>query len=155
MIKKFFEVNFNNESMVFSSEFCLLDKIENFLIAEDFSGNKIIYKNYFIFLYIHDAPEEFEYIRLFSNLNDFYSNTIFYDEVEQEIRYKKIVEENKNFGDNSIPQKMVLVSTFISKLGSGRLNKSYKDGAYYNVSKAFIDGDITKDEFEIFRFLPE
>lgn len=155
MMKKFFEINFKNDSVDFSSEFCLVDNIENFLIAEDLSGNKIISKNSCIFLYIHDAPEKLEYIKIFNSLDDFYSNIDFYDEIEQDLRYKKIIKETKNVEDNQLPQKMVLVSTFIGKLGSRRLNKIYKEGSYYNVSKAFIDGDITKDEFEIFRFLPE
>lgn len=154
MIKKFFEINFKNNSIDFSSEFCLLEDITDFLIAEDLAGNKIISKNSSIFLYIHDAPEKFEYIKIFNNLDDFYSNVYFYDEIEQNIKYKKILEDNNETID-SLPEKMVLISTFINKLGINRLNKTYKKGSYYNVSKAFIDGEITKEEFEIFSFLPE
>jgi hypothetical protein len=155
MIKKIFEINFKNESIDFSSEFYLSDKIENFVIAEDLSGNKIVSKKSCVYLYIHDAPEQYEYIKIFESLKEFYSNIEFYDEIEQNRRHKKII-ENNNIDENDITQeKMVLISTFISKLGSKRLNKKYKEGSYYNISKAFVDGEITPEEFEIFRFLPE
>lgn len=155
MIKKFFTINIKNESIDFSSEFCLVDNIGNFLIAEDFSGNKIIFKDSFIFLYIHDESEELEYTKIFNTLDEFYSNIYFYDEIEQDVRYKKLIsEDNKEINQPDL-EKKVLISTFVKKLGNKRLNLIYKEGSYYNVSKAFIDGNITKEEFEVFRFLPE
>ena len=155
MLKKFFTINIKNESIDFSSEFCLVDNIGNFLIAEDLSGNKIIFKDSSIFLYIHDESEELEYTKIFNNLDEFYSNIDFYDEIEQDVRYKKLIsEDNKEINQPDL-EKKVLISTFVKKLGNKRLNLIYKEGSYYNVSKAFIDGNITKEEFEVFRFLPE
>ena len=155
MLKKFFTINIKNESIDFSSEFCLVDNIGNFLIAEDLSGNKIIFKISSIFLYIHDESEELEYTKIFNNLDEFYSNIDFYDEIEQDVRYKKLIsEDNKEINQPDL-EKKVLISTFVKKLGNKRLNLIYKEGSYYNVSKAFIDGNITKEEFEVFRFLPE
>lgn len=155
MLKKIFTINIKNESIDFSSEFCLVDNIGNFLIAEDLYGNKIIFKNSSIFLYIHDESEELEYTKIFNNLDEFYSNIDFYDEIEQYVRYKKLIsEDNKEINQPDL-EKKVLISTFVKKLGNKRLNLIYKEGSYYNVSKAFIDGNITKEEFEVFRFLPE
>lgn len=155
MLKKTFTINIKNESIDFSSEFCLVDNIGNFLIAEDLSGNKIIFKDSSIFLYIHDESEELEYTKIFNTLDEFYSNIDFYDEIEQDIRYKKLIsEDNKEINQPDL-EKKVLISTFVKKLGNKRLNLIYKEGSYYNVSKAFIDGNITKEEFEGFRFLPE
>lgn len=155
MINKFFKINIKNESIDFSSEFCLVDNIDYSLLAEDFSGNKIIFKNSSIFLYIHDLPEGLEYIKIFNTLEKFYSNILLYDEIEQELRYNKLISENNSDNNQETLEKKVLISTFVKKLGNKRLNLIYKEGSYYNVSKAFIDGNITKEEFEVFRFLPE
>lgn len=154
MLKKFFTINIKNESIDFSSEFCLVDNISNFLIAEDLSGNKIIFKNSSIFLYIHDESEELEYTKIFNTLDEFYSNIDFYDEIEQDVRHKKLILKDKKEINQPDLEKKVLISTFVKKLGNKRLNPIYKEGSYYNISKSFLDGEITEEEFEIFRFLP-
>lgn len=152
---RYFEINLKNKTTDFSSEFYLIQDSEDFLLAEDFSGNKIILKNSLIYLYIHDAPDNYEYFKLFDNLEQFYANTKFYDELEHSRRYDKIVEDYKEFDENYIPEKKVLISTFIKNLGFKRLNPIYKEGSYYNVTMALRENSITRDEFETFRFLPE
>lgn len=153
--KKYFEINLQKHNLDFSSEFCLSESPIDSLLAEDLSGNKIILKKSKIYLYIHDATIENEYVKLFDNLEDFYSKTNFYDNTEQSNRYNKIVENYEEYDKDYIPDKKVLISTFIKKLGSNRLNSIYKDGSYYDVTMAFKDGNITREEFEIFRFLPQ
>lgn len=155
MLKKYFEININNPTTAFCSEFELLQESNEQLIAQDVFGNKILVINNCIFLYIHDAPLDSEYIKLFDNTESFYQNIIFYDEEEKEQKYNNLTNQSTPDEKDYIPDKKILISTFIKKLSSDRLQTKYKQGSYYDIKNAYLDGNITKDEFEIFRFLPE
>ena len=153
MDNKYFEIVFKNDDIDFSSEFSLLNKPFDNVIAEDLSGNKIIIKKELVYLFIHDAPIKHEYVKLFDTLVEFYSKTYFYDDIEQEKKYNQIIEgyePNPDF----IPEKKVLISSFIKQLGIKRMNPEFKEDSYYNVTLAFHAGSITRDEFELFRFAP-
>lgn len=153
MINKYFEIVLKNCDIDFSSEFSLLNKPSDNVIAEDLSGNKIIIKKELVYLFIHDAPIKHEYVQLFNNLDEFYSKTDFYDDLEQEKRYHQIADSYATDPD-FIPEKKVLISSFIKQLGINRMNPEFKEGSYYNVTMAFHAGSITREEFELFRFSP-
>lgn len=151
MLKKFFTINIKNESIDFSSEFCLVDNIGNFLIAEDFSGNKIIFKDSLIFLYIHDKSEELEYTKIFNNIEDFYKITYFYDEEESNKRYDDFINEYRKQTINDskeIPEKELYISTVIKYIGGKRILEKYKNGSHYNITQAYLDGELTEEEFK-------
>lgn len=153
MENKYFEVVFKKDDIDFSSEFSLLNKPFDNVIAEDLSGNKIIIKKDLVYLFIHDVSIKHEYVQLFDTLDEFYSKTDFYDDIEQEKRYHQIVDSYESNPD-FIPEKKVLISSFIKQLGINRMNPEFKEGSYYNVTMAFHAGSITRVEFELFRFSP-
>lgn len=144
MKNKYFTILFKN----FDSEFNLLDNISDTL-AHDLSGNSIILINKEVFLFIHDSnPSN---IKLFDNIDEFYKKTYFYDEDESQIRYDKFINEYREktaYSTKKIPEKELYISTVIKHIGSKKILNKYKNGSYYNVTQAYLDGNLSEKEFK-------
>jgi hypothetical protein len=124
-----------------------LTKIKsNGIIGKDDCSNEIIHDNAGVFIYINDADADHDYIKLFDNLDDFYKNTEIYDQTEYD---KRNLEDEYEDEDDLVPACSMLISKFVKTLGGKRLIDKYKEGSYYNVTQAYIDGTITDDEFKM------
>lgn len=147
------------EHFQFSNDFELNNPIVNGLLAEDCCGNKVLI-NGPIYLLIHDEEAKYRSIKLFDSLEDFQANTLFYDQDYLDIRdaewekewaaerlvyeakQEKLRQDPKHFPDCSIH-----ITKFIKQLGKPRVNQKYNKSGEYQLTQAYIDGSITKEEF--------
>lgn len=99
-----------------------------------------------VLLYVHDADESVDHVKLFDNLENFYKKTKFH---ETDKRFEDDGEPLKynEYNPDDIEPCSIYISDFIKTLGFKRLVNKYKEGSYYNISQAYIDDTITKDEF--------
>ena len=145
---KYFTIEINKNNTKFDSELFLLDDKSD-VLAQDLSGNSLIIRDNGIFLFIHDANPS--YIKMFDTIEDFYLHTIFYDEAESNKRYDDFISEyNKKNVNNEEekPEKKLYISTVVKYIGGKRILEKYKDGSYYNVTQAYLDGELTEEEFK-------
>lgn len=147
------------EHFQFSNDFELNNPIVNGLLAEDCCGNKVLI-NGPIYLLIHDEEAKYRSIKLFDSLEDFQANTLFYDQDYLDIRdaewekewdaerlvyeakQEKLRQDPKHFPDCSIH-----ITKFIKQLGKPRVDQKYNKSGEYQLTQAYIDGSITKEEF--------
>jgi hypothetical protein len=147
MIEQYFDLTVKTKDLGnLSFYFYLLDKPYKNVIAEDDFGNKIINDDSGILLYVHDADESIDHVKLFDNLELFYKKTNFH---ENDKRFEDDDEPliYNEYNPKDIEPCSIYISEFIKTLGIKRLLPKYKEGSYYNISQAYIDGSITKDEF--------
>lgn len=147
MTNKYFNIFIKHTHLgELSFYFYLLDKPYNNVIAEDDFGNKIINDDSGILLYVHDADDGIDHVNLFDNLEFFYKKTKFH---ENDKRFEDDDEPliYNEYNPEDIEPYSIYISEFIKTLGIKRLVPKYKEGSYYNISQAYIDGSITKDEF--------
>ena len=129
------------------------------MLAEDCCGNKVLI-NGPIYLLIHDEEAKYRSIKLFDSLEDFQANTLFYDQDYLDIRdaewekewaaerlvyeakQEKLRQDPKHFPDCSIH-----ITKFIKQLGKPRVDQKYNKSGEYQLTQAYIDGSITKEEF--------
>lgn len=155
--RKYFTIVVENELNSFEADFELIHLLNTdyvVIIAEDSDGNYIILKDNSVYLFIHDSHDQ--YVKLFDDLNSFYSNTVFYDNVELEKRtndFNKEYRKEYPYEPNKLHDYLILTSKFIEQLGGKRIIPKYKEGSYYNISQAYIDGTLTDDEFRILSHL--
>lgn len=149
-MKKYFNLTVDNS--FFGKRnflFHILNPLVDGIIAEDDCSNSIIETNEGIFLYIHEEDEDNDHVKLSNNLEDFYKNIEIYDQDEFNRRYiSNIDESEKNqYNPDDILPCSIYTNTFVKHLGGKRIIPKYKEGSYYNISQAYIDGTITKEEF--------
>jgi hypothetical protein len=155
--RKYFTIVVENELNSFEADFELIHLLNTayvVIIAEDSDGNYIILKDNSVYLFIHDSHDQ--YVKLFDDLNSFYSNTVFYDNVELEKRtndFNKEYRKEYPYEPNKLHDYLILTSKFVEQLGGKRIIPKYKEGSYYNISQAYIDGTLTDDEFRILSHL--
>ena len=155
--RKYFTIVVENELNSFEADFELIHLLNTdyvVIIAEDSDGNYIILKDNSVYLFIHDSHDQ--YVKLFDDLNSFYSNTVFYDNVELEKRtndFNKEYRKEYPYETNKLHDYLILTSKFVERLGGKRIIPKYKEGSYYNISQAYIDGTLTDDEFRILSHL--
>ena len=104
-----------------------------------------------MFLFIHDASQS--YVKLFDSIEDFYRITYFYDEEESNKRYDDFINEHKKQTINDskeIPEKELYISTVIKYIGGNRILEKYKNGSHYNITKAYLDGELTEEFKKLF-----
>jgi hypothetical protein len=145
---KYFTININQDNIKFNSELFLLDGNSE-VLARDLSGNSIISKKSGVYLFIHDSNPDS--IKLFDNIEEFYLHTHFYDDEESSKRYDYFINEHKKEHiqePEEIPEKLLYISTVVKYIGGKRILEKYKNGSYYNVTQAYIDGTLTKEEFK-------
>lgn len=151
MIYKYFNLTIQDENLD-EQTFCFyfLEKpYKKNVIAQDDSSNYIANNDTGVYIYINDADEEQNYIKLFDNIDEFYKNIDIYDQQEFDRRYSQDINpsEINQYKPEDISPCSVYTSTFVKHLGGKRIIPKYKEGAYYNISQAYIDGTITKEEF--------
>lgn len=147
------------EHFQFSNDFELNNPIVNGLLAEDCCGNKVLI-NGPIYLLIHDEEAKYRSIKLFDSLEDFQVNTLFYDqdyldtrdaEWEKEWAAERLVYEAKQEklrqDPKHLPDCSIHITQFIKQLGKPRVNQKYNKSGEYQLTQAYIDGSITKEEF--------
>lgn len=145
---KYFTIKINHNNINFDSELFLLDNNSE-VLARDLSGNSLITRKDGVFLFIHDASQS--YVKLFDSIEDFYRITYFYDEEESNKRYDDFINEHKKQTINDskeIPEKELYISTVIKYIGGNRILEKYKNGSHYNITKAYLDGELTEEEFK-------
>jgi hypothetical protein len=151
MSYKYFDITIKNDNLgeIFFT-FYLTTIKSNGIIGKDDCSNEIIHDNTGVFIYINDAEADHDYIKLFDNLDDFYKNTEIYDQSEYDKRnLANEYEDEDEDEDDLVPACSMLISKFVKTLGGKRLIDKYKEGSYYNVTQAYIDGTITDDEFKM------
>lgn len=149
MIEQYFDLTVITEDLgELSFYFYLLEHPYKGVIAEDDCGNKIIVEHNGVFLYVHEADDGLDHIKLFDNLELFYTTTKFH---ENDKRFEDDDEPltYNEYNPEDIEPCSIYISEFIKTLGIKRLVPKYKEGSYYNISQAYIDGSITKDEFRL------
>lgn len=147
------------EHFQFSNDFELNNPIVNGLLAEDCCGNKVLI-NGPIYLLIHDEEAKYRSIKLFDSLEDFQANTLFYDqdyldirdaEWEKEWAAEKLIyeaeQEKLRQDPKHLPDCSIHITQFIKQLGKPRVNQKYNKSGEYQLTQAYIDGSITKEEF--------
>lgn len=147
------------EHFQFSNDFELNNPIVNGLLAEDCCGNKVLV-NGPIYLLIHDEEAKYRSIKLFDSLEDFQVNTLFYDqdyldirdaEWEKEWAAERLVYEAKQEklrqDPKHLPDCSIHITQFIKQLGKPRVDQKYNKSGEYQLTQAYIDGSITKEEF--------
>lgn len=147
------------EHFQFSNDFELNNPIVNGLLAEDCCGNKVLI-NGPIYLLIHDEEAKYRSIKLFDSLEDFQANTLFYDqdyldirdaEWEKEWVAEKLIyeaeQEKLRQDPKHLPDCSIHITQFIKQLGKPRVNQKYNKSGEYQLTQAYIDGSITKEEF--------
>lgn len=145
-MNKYFEINIKNKKLgKLSFYFYLLDEPYKEVIAEDDFGNKIINNKNGVFLYVHDADESCDCLKLFDNIDLFYKNTEFH-ETDKRFNDDEPLEFNQ-YHKEDIQPRSIYISQFVKYLGGNRLVDKYKDGNQYNISQAYIDDSITKEEY--------
>jgi len=155
--KKYFTIVVENELNSFEADFELINLLNTdnaVIIAEDSDGNYIILKDNSVYLFIHDSHDQ--YVKLFDDLDSFYSNTVFYDNVELEKRTNNFIKDYRKeypYEPNKLHDYLILTSKFVEQLGGKRIIPKYKEGSYYNIKQAYIDGTLTDDEFRILSHL--
>ena len=145
---KYFTININHNNIKFDSELFLLDNNSE-VLARDLSGNSLITKKDGVFLFIHDANPS--YVKLFDSTENFYRSTYFYDEEESNKRYDDFIDEYRKQTINDsqkIPEKFLYISTVIKHIGGKRILEKYKNGSHYNITQAYLDGELTEEEFK-------
>lgn len=145
-----------DEHFCFHSEFELKSPIVDGLLAEDPYGN-IVLVNTHIYLLIHDEESKYRSIKLSDNLDEFKEKTKFclyeYDEEEdnrrsEELRRLHDLEEAQRRADpNFVPECSIHITEFIKQLGKPRADQKYNKSGEYQLTQAYIDGSITKEEF--------
>lgn len=147
------------ENFEFSNEFELNNPIINGLLSTDCYSNRVIL-NGSVYLLIHDEEAKYRSIKLFDSLEDFQTNTFFYDqdyldrrhaEWEKEWAAERLVydaaQEKLRQDPTHLPECSIHITKFIKKLGKSRVDQKYNDSGEYRLTKAYIDGSITKEEF--------
>lgn len=147
------------EHFQFSNDFELNNPIVNGLLAEDCCGNKVLV-NGPIYLLIHDEEAKYRSIKLFDSLEDFQVNTLFYDqdyldirdaEWEKEWVAEKLIyeaeQEKLRQDPKHLPDCSIHITQFIKQLGKPRVDQKYNKSGEYQLTQAYIDGSITKEEF--------
>lgn len=147
------------EHFQFSNDFELNNPIVNGLLAEDCCGNKVLI-NGPIYLLIHDEEAKYRSIKLFDSLEDFQANTLFYDqdyldirdaEWEKEWAAEKLIyeaeQEKLRQDPKHLPDCSIHITQFIKQLGKPRVDQKYNKSGEYQLTQAYIDGSITKEEF--------
>jgi hypothetical protein len=147
------------EHFQFSNDFELNNPIVNGLLAEDCCGNKVLV-NGPIYLLIHDEEAKYRSIKLFDSLEDFQVNTLFYDqdyldmrdaEWEKEWAAEKLIyeaeQEKLRQDPKHLPDCSIHITQFIKQLGKPRVDQKYNKSGEYQLTQAYIDGSITKEEF--------
>lgn len=144
---KYFDITINNENLGEREyTFYFVEHPYHGVIAKDDCSNHIFHKRSGVFIYVNDADEEQNSIKLFNNLEEFYKNIEIYDEVEF---YKRGDSDFVPHEDGYIPKCSMLISQFVKLLGGKRFINKYKEGSSYNVTNAYIDGTITYEEFKM------
>lgn len=140
------------EHFQFSNAFELNNPIIDGLLAEDCCGNKVLI-NGPIYLLIHDEEAKYCSIKLFDSLEDFQANTFFYDQDYLDIRHAEwekewdAEQEKLRQDPNHIPHCSIHITEFIKQLGKQRVDQKYNKSGEYQLTQAYIDGSITKEEF--------
>lgn len=147
------------EHFQFSNEFELNNPIVDGLLSEDCCGNKVLI-NGPIYLLIHDEESKYRSIKLFDSLEDFQANTLFYDQDYLDIRYAELEkkwaaeelvyeakQEKLRQDPKHIPECSIHITKFIKQLGKPRVDQKYNKSGVYQLTQAYIDGSITKEEF--------
>lgn len=148
MTDKYFDITIKNDDLGERSyTFYFIENPFNNVIAKDDCSNTIISDSSGVFIYVNDADEDQNYIKLFDNLDEFYSSIVIYDQVEFEKRLDDI--DYEPYDQNRIPSYSMLISEFVKALGGKRINNKYKEGSYYNVTKAYTDRTLTEHEFKM------
>jgi hypothetical protein len=147
------------EHFQFSNDFELNNPIVNGLLAEDCCGNKVLI-NGPVYLLIHDEEAKYRSIKLFDSLEEFQANTLFYDqdyldirdaEWEKEWAAEQLVyeaeQEKLRQDPKHLPDCSIHITQFIKQLGKPRVVQKYNKSGEYQLTQAYIDGSITKEEF--------
>jgi hypothetical protein len=147
------------EHFQFSNDFELNNPIVNGLLAEDCCGNKVLI-NGPVYLLIHDEEAKYRSIKLFDSLEEFQANTLFYDqdyldirdaEWEKEWSAEQLVyeaeQEKLRQDPKHLPDCSIHITQFIKQLGKPRVVQKYNKSGEYQLTQAYIDGSITKEEF--------
>tara|TARA_Y100001973_G_C5000248_1_gene233279 strand:- start:127 stop:414 length:288 start_codon:yes stop_codon:yes gene_type:complete len=90
-------------------------------------------------------------VKLFDSTEDFYRSTYFYDEEESNKRYDDFIDEYRKQTINDsqkIPEKFLYISTVIKHIGGKRILEKYKNDSHYNITQAYLDGELTEEEFK-------
>lgn len=128
--KKYFTIVVENELNSFEADFELINLLNTdnaVIIAEDSDGNYIILKDNSVYLFIHDSHDQ--YVKLFDDLDSFYSNTVFYDNVELEKRTNNFIKDYRKeypYEPNKLHDYLILTSKFVEQLGGRELFQNIK-----------------------------